>query len=146
LADTPAAVDRRRITPVKDATAFLSPERAAVQWTSLSFPPDTQVIVVAPWQSEPLTLGPIGAFYRWIEDSKLSCRFGAATRDKGLQTIECEEPGQQDKISLSVEYKPESKSLRFDEGHLPGIGRVDRQDMGFLLRGIYDEAAQPDSR
>ncbi len=128
------------MTPVRDATAFLSPERAAAQWTALSFPPDTQVAVAAPWQNEPLTLGSIGPFYRWIEDGKLSCRFDAAPRATGLQTIECEEPGQQDRISLSVEYRPETKSLRFDEGHLPGIGRADRQEMGFLLRGIYDEA------
>ena len=133
------------MTPVRDVKAFISPERAAVQGTTLSFPPDTQVAVAAPWQNEPLTLGPIGPFYRWIEEGKLSCRFDATPRDTGLQIIECEEPGQQERISLSVDYRPETKSLRIDGGHLPGIGHVDRQDMGFLLRGIYDEAA-PDTR
>ncbi len=131
--------------PVKDATSFLSPEPAAVESAALSFPPETQVVVFTPWRSEPLTLGSIGPFYRWIEDGKLFCRFDPTPRRTGFQTIECEEPGQRDKLSLSVEYKPETKSLRFDDGHLPGIGHVDRQDMGFLLRGIYDEAA-PASR
>lgn len=133
------------MTPVSDATAFLSPERAAVEWIALNFPPDTQVVVFAPWQSEPLALGPIGPLYRWIEEGKLSCRFDATPRDKGLQIIECEEPGQGDRMSLSVEYKPETGSLRFDEGHLPGIGHVDRQDMGFLLRSIYDGAGSLES-
>ncbi|MDF2689283.1 MAG: hypothetical protein K0Q80_2248 [Microvirga sp.] len=114
--------------------------------TALSFPPDTQVVVVAPWQKEPLVLGTIGPFYRWIEDSKLACRFDATSRASNRQTIECQEPGERDKISLSVRYKPESGSLRFEEGHLPGIGHMDKQDIGFLLRGIYDTAGQPGGR
>lgn len=102
-------------------------------------------MVFAPWQSEPLALGAIGPFYRWIETARLTCRFDAAPGDNGLQTIECEEPRVKDKMVLSVEYRPESKSLRFSAGHLPGIGPADQQDMGFLLRGIYDvtEQAEP---
>jgi hypothetical protein len=130
------------MTPRKDTTAFLSPTRAAARWTSLSFPLDTQVVVFAPWQSEPLTLGTIGPFFQWLKDGKLSCRFDATPGDAGFQTIECEEPGGQEKMTLSVEYRPETRSLHFDEGHLPGIGHVDKQDMGFLLRGIYDAMEQ----
>jgi hypothetical protein len=142
LADTPAALDEQEMPSRKNSTAFLSPTRATARWTALSFPPDTQVVVSAPWQSEPLTLGAIGPLYRWIESGKLSCRFDGAPGDAGFQTIECDEPGAQEKMTLSVKYWPETRSLHFGEGYLPGIGHADKQDMGFLLRGIYDASGK----